>query len=361
MVTDQPRALPGVFRVTENAVSESLSAQLYASAVDVRVWGVYVLTSEIFDKHLEAFPDSKEDHARHTLALHAIREFLVDSQALPSQDWDNTHGVVVWVITSDVDDVVAYHIDYAEMFRSVHDHLVPYTHRQGVLIDGNMPHGSTPVTRLPPGVRRVVVGLNMFNHEIGPFAQAYPEHSAKFNKYVKVAQAAAKTRQPELSVSTIRANPKQAAFLVYLLRKAKEKNLIHNNQFVGRVNFIASFLGQCKFCLGEAIAYILVDPSTDELMNVVLGPHLHEGQVLQFTCPAGWWKAATLPVDATSGFGLLSEAVGPAFDYADNFLLQEEDIALSKHASIVRPYLRPPGWVRPTPREPQANYGGGTD
>ncbi|ETV67991.1 hypothetical protein H257_15955 [Aphanomyces astaci] len=285
MVTDQPRALPGVFRVTENAVSESLAAQLYASAVDVRVWGVYVLTTEIFDKHLEAFPDSKEDHARHTLALHAIREFLVDSQALPSQDWDNTHGVVVWVITSDVDDVVAYHIDYAEMFRyqtnitypplysgtlhvsplsadtihggafyahpdglshykihgykgsqqpvTVHDHLVPYTHRQGVLIDGNMPHGSTPVTRLPPGVRRVVVGLNMFNHEIGPFTQAYPEHSAKFNKYVKVAQAAAKTRQPELSVSTIRANPKQAAFLVYLLRKAKEKNLIHNNQFVG--------------------------------------------------------------------------------------------------------------------------------
>ncbi|RLO09418.1 hypothetical protein DYB28_012611, partial [Aphanomyces astaci] len=74
MVTDQPRALPGVFRVTENAVSESLAAQLYASAVDVRVWGVYVLTTEIFDKHLEAFPDSKEDHARHTLALHAIRE-----------------------------------------------------------------------------------------------------------------------------------------------------------------------------------------------------------------------------------------------------------------------------------------------
>ncbi|ETV67989.1 hypothetical protein H257_15953 [Aphanomyces astaci] len=108
---------------------------------------------------------------------------------------------------------------------------------------------------------------------------------------------------------------------------------------------------------GEAIAYILVDPSTDELMNVVLGPHLHEGQVLQFTCPAGWWKAATLPVDTISGFGLLSEAVGPAFDYADNFLLQEEDIAHSKHASIVRPYLRPPGWVRPTPREPQANYG----
>ncbi|ETW04488.1 hypothetical protein H310_04751 [Aphanomyces invadans] len=286
MVADQPRALPGVFRVTDNAVSESLAAQLYASAVDVRVWGVYILTTEIFDKHLNVFPDSKQDHARHTLALHAIREFLVDSQALPSQDWDNTHGVVVWVITSDVNDVVAYHIDYAEMFRyqtnvtypplysgtlhvsplpedaihggafyahtdglshykvhgykesrrpvTVHDHVVPYCHRRGILIDGNLPHGSTPVTFLPSGVRRVVVGLNMFNHEIGPYAQMYPEHSQQFNKYVKVAQAAAKCdTKAAMSVSNIRRNPKQAAFLVYLLRKAKEKNLIENNQFVG--------------------------------------------------------------------------------------------------------------------------------
>ncbi|KAF0709360.1 Aste57867_5950 [Aphanomyces stellatus] len=283
MVVDQPRACPGLFRVMENAVSKDLAAQLYASAVETRVWGVYILTTEIFDAKLTAFPPTKDDHERHTLALHAIRQFLVDSKALPSQDWTATHGVVVWVITSDVDDVVAYHMDYAEMFRyqtnvtypplysgtlhvsplhdgdiqggefyaftsgldhykthgykaslapvKNHDKVVSYRHCRGILVDGNFPHGSTVVTALPPETKRVVVGLNLFNHEIGPHAQAYPEHSRKFNKYVKVAQAAAKSQRAALSVDNIRQHPKQAAFLRYLLRKAKEKNLIHNNQF----------------------------------------------------------------------------------------------------------------------------------
>ncbi|ETV67995.1 hypothetical protein, variant 4 [Aphanomyces astaci] len=168
MVTDQPRALPGVFRVTENAVSESLAAQLYASAVDVRVWGVYVLTTEIFDKHLEAFPDSKEDHARHTLALHAIREFLVDSQALPSQDWDNTHGVVVWVITSDVDDVVAYHIDYAEMFRYQTNITYPPLY-SGTLhvspLSADTIHGGAFYAH-PDGLSHYKVRLNLIFHAI---------------------------------------------------------------------------------------------------------------------------------------------------------------------------------------------------
>ncbi|ETW04489.1 hypothetical protein H310_04752 [Aphanomyces invadans] len=106
---------------------------------------------------------------------------------------------------------------------------------------------------------------------------------------------------------------------------------------------------------GEAIAYLLVDPATDELTRVILGPDLHSGHVLQFTCPRGWWKAASL-VSGEADFGLVSEAVGPSFDYADNLLLDECHIAHSKHRDSVRPYLRPSDWVRPSPREPQADY-----
>ncbi|CAK4663931.1 hypothetical protein LEN26_000633 [Aphanomyces euteiches] len=284
MIVDQPRASRGLFRVTEDAISEDLAAKLYSSAVEVRVWGVYILKSEIFDKSLTEFPPTKEDHERHTLALHTIREFLVQSSPLLPQDWEQTHGVVVWVITSDTNDVVAYHMDYAEMFRyqtnvvyppmysgtlhvtrfrdekernamqggdfyayecgldhyKVHGYkamlkpiseegqrVVTYKYRRGILVDGNFPHGSTPVTALPPSTKRVVVGLNVFNHEIGPHAQAYPEHSQKFNKYVKVAQAAAaSTKDVVLSIDTIRKNPKQAALLRFLLRKAKEKQLV---------------------------------------------------------------------------------------------------------------------------------------
>ncbi|OQR87418.1 hypothetical protein ACHHYP_08878 [Achlya hypogyna] len=297
MVVDQHKTSRGLFRIVDDAISDDLAAALHASAVAARVWGVYVRTTDILDRSLETYPPSKPEHERHTLALRAVRDFLCDKQVelvIPADDWKHTHGVGVWVITSSVQDTVAYHMDYAEMFRyqtnityppmygaTLHvsplnvspescmtggdfyansrglDHYkdhgykesfaplptweemasdktylrAPYMHKRGIVMDGNFPHGSTPVTMLPPGMHRVVVGLNLFNHEIGPHAEAYPEHSAKFNKYVKVAQAAA-AKSATLSLASIKKSPQQAAFLRYLLRKAKEKNLVRNNSFV---------------------------------------------------------------------------------------------------------------------------------
>ncbi|KDO18619.1 hypothetical protein SPRG_21670 [Saprolegnia parasitica CBS 223.65] len=299
MVVDQPKSSPGLFRVVENAVPDAVAAALYESAVAAKVWGVYIRTSDIFDRSLEAYPATKDDHARHTLALCTIRAFLLNAEAsIPAADWANTHGVVVWVITSTVSDTVAYHMDYAEMFRyqtnvtyppiygaTLHvsrlnetpeshmeggafyantrglDHykehgykeslaplpsvaemttdasyvVVPYKYKRGIVMDGNFPHGSIPVTALPSETARVVVGFNLFNFEIGPHAEAYPEHSAKFNKYVKVAQAAA-AKTATLSLASIKRCPRQAAFLRFLLRKAKEKNLIQNATFVGHTS-----------------------------------------------------------------------------------------------------------------------------
>ncbi|KAG9408638.1 hypothetical protein AC1031_020490 [Aphanomyces cochlioides] len=115
---------------------------------------------------------------------------------------------------------------------------------------------------------------------------------------------------------------------------------------------------------GAPIRYFLVNPATYELETLILGPELHKGHVLQFTCPAGWWKGAELALDdhkeddMKMDFGLLSEAVGPAFDYADNYLLRKEDVV--RDAPHLLPtlerFLRPAEWIQPSQREPQADY-----
>ncbi|OQR94978.1 cupin [Thraustotheca clavata] len=106
---------------------------------------------------------------------------------------------------------------------------------------------------------------------------------------------------------------------------------------------------------GQAIRYVIVNPDTLEIQEIILGPELHKGQVLQFTCPRGWWKGAEL-VDSSNqdGFGLVSEAVSPAFDYSDTWLLHPQDIPES-HAAL-RSFCRPEGWSCDTEKEPQANY-----
>lgn len=74
---------------------------------------------------------------------------------------------------------------------------------------------------------------------------------------------------------------------------------------------------------GDPIQYYLIDPETRNLTEVTLGPDLAAGQQLQLAVSGGIWKASTL-LDNTpkgtaknSGFGLISEAVSPGFEYAD--------------------------------------------
>lgn len=107
---------------------------------------------------------------------------------------------------------------------------VPYCYRRGIVCDGEFPHFSGRVRSLPAGVKRVVVGFNLFPHAIGPFVEKFPEHSDAFNKYVKLSQAAAKqlrlSQSPGASawsLESLRANPKQAAFVKWLARKVREK------------------------------------------------------------------------------------------------------------------------------------------
>ncbi|CAI5718094.1 unnamed protein product [Hyaloperonospora brassicae] len=117
---------------------------------------------------------------------------------------------------------------------------VPYVYRRGIVCDGELPHFGGRVRSLPTSlssvkdakvsVKRVIVGFNLFPSEIGACVAKFPEHSGAFNRYVKLSQAAVK-RTKALStagnkggwtLASVRANPKQAAFLKLLARRVRE-------------------------------------------------------------------------------------------------------------------------------------------
>ena len=56
-----------------------------------------------------------------------------------------------------------------------------YRFRRAILFDGELPHCSAPVVSLPDAsLRRVVVGINVFDVEVGPHAMVEPVHSEAY-------------------------------------------------------------------------------------------------------------------------------------------------------------------------------------
>ena len=67
--------------------------------------------------------------------------------------------------------------------------------------------------------------------------------------------------------------------------------------------------------LGDAIEYNLIH-AHGLLQTLVMGSDLSAGQQLLLHVPGGTWKASRL-LAGSNGFGLISEAVSPGFDFAD--------------------------------------------
>jgi predicted cupin superfamily sugar epimerase len=97
------------------------------------------------------------------------------------------------------------------------------------------------------------------------------------------------------------------------------------------------------FQLGDPITYYLLHPD-GRLETVVMGQDVGAGQRLQLTVPGGIWKASSLG-EGAHGYGLISEAVSPGFDYADMTLGDAAALAESfpEHADLVRRLTRSNG------------------
>ncbi|MDF3013855.1 MAG: cupin [Cellvibrio sp.] len=67
--------------------------------------------------------------------------------------------------------------------------------------------------------------------------------------------------------------------------------------------------------LGDPIRYTLIYPD-GKLEQVIMGSDVTKGELLQLTVKGDIWKSSEL-LDGEHGYGLISEAVSPGFDYAD--------------------------------------------
>lgn len=94
------------------------------------------------------------------------------------------------------------------------------------------------------------------------------------------------------------------------------------------------------FHLGDPIEYFLIHPD-GRLETVVMGPDPTRGHRLQLTVAGGIWKASHL-TDGSHGYGLISEAVTPGFDYADMTLGVTSDLVqrFPAHAAVIRQLSR---------------------
>jgi hypothetical protein len=111
---------------------------------------------------------------------------------------------------------------------------VPYKYNRMIWQSGHLPHLSTTVRRLstmdnadkleskvgsrticPP--KRVIVGFNVFLHDVGPTVQRAPEHSAAFRRKVMVERFLYQKRN--FSLELVQKNPSLAKLLVLANRQ----------------------------------------------------------------------------------------------------------------------------------------------
>jgi hypothetical protein len=120
-----------------------------------------------------------------------------------------------------------------------------------------------------------------------------------------------RTYQSDLNCNTENGSRMLLTSIYYMLTKESPGGFLHRNK--------SDSLHYHH--LGASIKYTIVSPD-GVLSEKILGPHLNNGETLQLLVPGGWWKASRLCA-GESDYGLISEAVAPGFEYADNEIATE--------------------------------------
>ncbi|MCI5188730.1 MAG: cupin domain-containing protein [Candidatus Electrothrix sp. AS4_5] len=121
-----------------------------------------------------------------------------------------------------------------------------------------------------------------------------------------------RTYESALSCTTEHGNRMLLTSIYYMLTKESPGGFLHRNK--------SDILHYHH--LGASIKYTIVSPD-GVLSEKILGPNLNNGETLQLLVPGGWWKASQICA-GDNNYGLISEAVAPGFEYADNEIATEE-------------------------------------
>lgn len=135
----------------------------------------------------------------------------------------------------------------------VNDHdqwvTIPYSFNRGIIHTGLLPHLSAPIdfisaTTTNNNVTRVIVGFNVFGHDVGPHVAKAPEHSKQFRRKVRLyrsainasrtkessnSHGACKSRGGGIDISRVRQN-KGLTKLLVLAKREKVKEELRINQ-----------------------------------------------------------------------------------------------------------------------------------
>ena len=190
-----------------------------------------------------------------------------------TEDLQHVHGVAVWALAAQPGSQVPYHMDYAEQVRyqtniivppllagtlhctrdPIHggafqvsleglDHYqahgykakkvpvdvdklisIPYRYNQLLCHAGHLPHASSRVESIEDNNEslRVIVGFNVFSHDIGPMVQKAPEHSDAFRRQVQVQRKVQQllTQKKPIDLKSIQNNKPLSKLLVLAKRE----------------------------------------------------------------------------------------------------------------------------------------------
>ncbi|MFG6202977.1 cupin domain-containing protein [Pseudomonas retamae] len=97
------------------------------------------------------------------------------------------------------------------------------------------------------------------------------------------------------------------------------------------------------FHLGDPIEYSLIH-ADGSLQTLIMGSDILAGQHLQLHVPGGIWKASRL-LNGPHGFGLISEAVSPGFDFADMEMADRGNLTAQfpQHRALIAKLTRDKG------------------
>eukprot|EP00814_Leptocylindrus_danicus_P017392 CAMPEP_0116034356 /NCGR_PEP_ID=MMETSP0321-20121206/19567_1 /TAXON_ID=163516 /ORGANISM="Leptocylindrus danicus var. danicus, Strain B650" /LENGTH=362 /DNA_ID=CAMNT_0003510669 /DNA_START=117 /DNA_END=1202 /DNA_ORIENTATION=+ len=233
----------------DNILPLHLIYQIYEDSNGEPAWGTYVTINEAESFAESTAVECNDDiGGRQSLIIAAISKIIQKASPRIQEDIDKyVHGAAVWTLASTLSNEVDYHIDYAELIRYEHniivpplygcvvhctdnasiiggdfmintdgiDHYekhgykcklasinfdcerswttIPYKFNRAILFNGEFPHLSTKLTRMPSDTKRVIIGVNFFTHDVGPIVQLAPEHSPAFVRRVKMHQALSTT------------------------------------------------------------------------------------------------------------------------------------------------------------------------